>query len=97
MLDKSACVLVANILGAAVGDLQPAMNSIASVAAAELHPGGKDGEVTCYWQTGGKQQCCITAVTENIAVERIRMLIVSTLHMLDSTSDRCDFEIPVLL
>ncbi|XP_058997576.1 pumilio homolog 3 isoform X1 [Mustela lutreola] len=45
VLDKSACVLVANILGAAVGDLQPAMNSIASVAAAELHPGGKDGEL----------------------------------------------------
>ncbi|XP_032165082.1 pumilio homolog 3-like [Mustela erminea] len=45
VLDKSACVLVANILGAAVGDLQPAMNAIASVAAAELHPGGKDGEL----------------------------------------------------
>lgn len=71
MLDKSACVLVANILGAAVGDLQPAMNAVASVAAAELHPGGEDGEVTCCWQTGGKQQCCISPVSENIAVERI--------------------------
>uniref|UniRef100_A0A8C7ASL2 Pumilio homolog 3 n=1 Tax=Neovison vison TaxID=452646 RepID=A0A8C7ASL2_NEOVI len=45
VLDKSACVLVANILGAAVGDLQPAMNAVASVAAAELHPGGEDGEL----------------------------------------------------
>ncbi|XP_022368459.1 pumilio homolog 3 [Enhydra lutris kenyoni] len=45
VLDKSACVLVANILGAAVGDVQPAMNAIASLAAAELHPGGKDGEL----------------------------------------------------
>ncbi|XP_032722430.1 pumilio homolog 3 [Lontra canadensis] len=45
VLDKSACVLVANILGAAVGDVQPAMNAIASLAVAELHPGGKDGEL----------------------------------------------------
>lgn len=45
MLDKSACVLVSDILGAAIGDVQPAMNAIASLAAAELHPGGKDGEL----------------------------------------------------
>ncbi|XP_047555985.1 pumilio homolog 3 [Lutra lutra] len=45
VLDKSACVLVANILGAAVGDVQPAMNAVASLAVAELHPGGKDGEL----------------------------------------------------
>uniref|UniRef100_A0A7N5JPM0 Pumilio RNA binding family member 3 n=1 Tax=Ailuropoda melanoleuca TaxID=9646 RepID=A0A7N5JPM0_AILME len=45
VLDKSACVLVSDILGAATGDVQPAMNAIASLAAAELHPGGKDGEL----------------------------------------------------
>ncbi|XP_022429301.1 pumilio homolog 3 isoform X2 [Delphinapterus leucas] len=45
VLDKSACVLVADILGAAIGDVQPAMNAVASLAAAELHPGGKDGEL----------------------------------------------------
>ncbi|XP_058421717.1 pumilio homolog 3 isoform X2 [Diceros bicornis minor] len=45
VLDKSACVLVSDILGAAIGDVQPAMNAIASLAAAELHPGGKDGEL----------------------------------------------------
>uniref|UniRef100_G1NXJ7 Pumilio homolog 3 n=2 Tax=Myotis lucifugus TaxID=59463 RepID=G1NXJ7_MYOLU len=45
VLDKSACVLVPCILGAAIGDAQPAMNAVASLAAAELHPGGKDGEL----------------------------------------------------
>ncbi|ELK26820.1 Pumilio domain-containing protein KIAA0020 [Myotis davidii] len=45
VLDKSACVLVPCILGAAIGDTQPAMNAVASLAAAELHPGGKDGEL----------------------------------------------------
>nr|XP_020724435.1 pumilio homolog 3 isoform X3 [Odocoileus virginianus texanus] len=45
VLDKSACVLVADILGTATGDMQPAMDAIASLAAAELHPGGKDGEL----------------------------------------------------
>ncbi|XP_036289821.1 pumilio homolog 3 isoform X4 [Pipistrellus kuhlii] len=45
VLDKSACVLVPCILGAAIGDVQPAMNAVASLAVAELHPGGKDGEL----------------------------------------------------
>ncbi|EHB17437.1 Pumilio domain-containing protein KIAA0020 [Heterocephalus glaber] len=44
VLDKSACVLVSDILGSATGDTQPAMDAIASLAAAELHPGGKDGK-----------------------------------------------------
>ncbi|KAI4588936.1 hypothetical protein MJG53_003344, partial [Ovis ammon polii x Ovis aries] len=44
VLDKSSCVLVADILGTATGDVQPAMDAVASLAAAELHPGGKDGE-----------------------------------------------------
>ncbi|EDL41649.1 DNA segment, Chr 19, Brigham & Women's Genetics 1357 expressed, isoform CRA_a [Mus musculus] len=45
VLDKSACVLVSDMLGSATGDVQPAMDAIASLAAAELHPGGKDGEL----------------------------------------------------
>ncbi|XP_055284285.1 pumilio homolog 3 isoform X3 [Moschus berezovskii] len=45
VLDKSACVLVADILGTATGDVQPAMDAVASLAVAELHPGGKDGEL----------------------------------------------------
>ncbi|XP_055962882.1 pumilio homolog 3 [Sorex fumeus] len=45
VLDKSACVLVSDILGTATGDVQPAMKAIAGLAAAELHPGGKDGEL----------------------------------------------------
>ena len=45
VLDRSACVLVSDILASATGDVQPAMDAIASLAAVELHPGGKDGEV----------------------------------------------------
>ncbi|XP_007937599.1 pumilio homolog 3 [Orycteropus afer afer] len=45
VLDKSMCVLVTSILGSALGDTQPAMNAIASLAAGELHPGGWDGEL----------------------------------------------------
>ncbi|XP_013371829.1 PREDICTED: pumilio domain-containing protein KIAA0020 homolog isoform X2 [Chinchilla lanigera] len=45
VLDKSACVLVSDILGSATGDVQPAMDAIATLAAAELHPGGKDGKL----------------------------------------------------
>lgn len=37
-------MLVSDILGAAVGDIQPATNAITRLAAAELHPGSKDGE-----------------------------------------------------
>lgn len=54
VLDKSACVLVSDILGSATGDVQPAMDAIASLAAAELHPGGKDGKVVCHQKTGRK-------------------------------------------
>ncbi|XP_075829888.1 pumilio homolog 3 isoform X1 [Microtus pennsylvanicus] len=45
VLDRSACVLVSDILGSATGDVQPAMDAIASLAAVQLHPGGKDGEL----------------------------------------------------
>lgn len=55
VLDKSACVLVPCILGAAIGDVQPAMNAVASLAVAELHPGGKDGEVCALSQAGALQ------------------------------------------
>lgn len=55
VLDKSACVLVSDILGSATGDLQPAMDAIARLAAAELCPGGKDGEVI---------HCCVVLAGE---------------------------------
>ncbi|XP_067425443.1 pumilio homolog 3 isoform X2 [Emydura macquarii macquarii] len=45
VMDKATCVLVADILGSALGDVQPAMNAIASLAAEELIPGGKDGQL----------------------------------------------------
>ncbi|XP_006881429.1 PREDICTED: pumilio domain-containing protein KIAA0020 homolog [Elephantulus edwardii] len=45
VLDKSTCVLVPCVLGCALGDGQPAMNAIASLAADELQPGGRDGEL----------------------------------------------------
>lgn len=45
MMDKATSVVVADILGAAVGDLQPAMDSVADLAAEEFVPGGKGGQL----------------------------------------------------
>ncbi|XP_030049679.1 pumilio homolog 3 [Microcaecilia unicolor] len=45
VMDKATCILVANILESAYGDLQPVMDSIASLAAEEFVPGGKDGKL----------------------------------------------------
>ncbi|XP_007499577.1 pumilio homolog 3 [Monodelphis domestica] len=42
--DKSTCVFVVNVLGSAIGDIQPALNTIARLATPEMIPGGKDGE-----------------------------------------------------
>lgn len=67
VLDKSACVLVSGILGAATGDVQPAMEAIATLAADPLHPGGKDGEVTCRSETGSRAAEAL--VRGNLATE----------------------------
>ncbi|XP_043370230.1 pumilio homolog 3 isoform X3 [Dermochelys coriacea] len=45
VMDKATCILVADVLGSALGDVQPAMNAIASLAVEELVPGGKDGQL----------------------------------------------------
>ncbi|KFU89129.1 Pumilio domain-containing protein KIAA0020, partial [Chaetura pelagica] len=43
--DKATCVLVADILRTALGDIQPALDAIANLAAEELVPGGRDGQL----------------------------------------------------
>ncbi|NWR04434.1 PUM3 protein, partial [Paradoxornis webbianus] len=43
--DRAAFVLVADILGTALGDIQPALDAIAKLAAEELVPGGCDGQL----------------------------------------------------
>ncbi|XP_075453256.1 pumilio homolog 3 isoform X2 [Ascaphus truei] len=45
VLRNAMCVIVTNILLCTLGDTQPIMSSIASMAAEELVPGGKDGEL----------------------------------------------------
>lgn len=91
VLDKSACVLVADILGTATGDVQPAMDAIASLAAAELHPGGKDGEVRCRREMGGKATLAPeTPISGNTATKSLLMIvhpppIYSTLMLLTLT------------
>ncbi|KAJ6669539.1 hypothetical protein lerEdw1_000087 [Lerista edwardsae] len=45
VMDKATCVVVPGILKAAIGDVQPAMKTIASLAAKEMVPGGIDGEL----------------------------------------------------
>ncbi|XP_075266697.1 pumilio homolog 3 [Opisthocomus hoazin] len=45
VIDKAAFVLVADILRTALGDIQPALDAIANLAAEELVPGGRDGQL----------------------------------------------------
>ncbi|KFP08288.1 Pumilio domain-containing protein KIAA0020, partial [Calypte anna] len=43
--DKTSFVLAADILRTALGDIQPALDAIANLAAEELVPGGRDGQL----------------------------------------------------
>ncbi|NXG02726.1 PUM3 protein, partial [Sakesphorus luctuosus] len=43
--DKATFVLVADILRTALGDIQPALDAIANLAAEKLVPGGRDGQL----------------------------------------------------
>ena len=43
--DKAVSVTISDILGAAVGDLRPAMEAVAELAAPDFTPGGTDGQV----------------------------------------------------
>uniref|UniRef100_A0A8C5TNG4 Pumilio RNA binding family member 3 n=1 Tax=Malurus cyaneus samueli TaxID=2593467 RepID=A0A8C5TNG4_9PASS len=45
VIDKATFVLVADILRTALGDIQPALDAIANLAAEELVPGGCDGQL----------------------------------------------------
>lgn len=45
VMDKASSVTVSDILGAAVGDLRPAMEAVAEMAARDFTPGGTDGEL----------------------------------------------------
>ncbi|XP_069783488.1 pumilio homolog 3 [Narcine bancroftii] len=43
--NKATSVIVADILGCAIGDVQPSMNAIASIAAETFEPGDNNGEL----------------------------------------------------
>uniref|UniRef100_A0A672S2S5 PUM-HD domain-containing protein n=1 Tax=Sinocyclocheilus grahami TaxID=75366 RepID=A0A672S2S5_SINGR len=45
VMDKACSVAVRDILGAAIGDLRPAMEAVAALAAQPLIPGGEDGQL----------------------------------------------------
>ncbi|XP_016391659.1 pumilio homolog 3-like [Sinocyclocheilus rhinocerous] len=45
VMDKACSVAVRDLLGAAIGDLRPAMEAVAAQAAEPLIPGGEDGEL----------------------------------------------------
>lgn len=47
VMDKACSVVVSDILGATVGDLQPAMEAVAQLAAEDFVAGGVEGQV-CY-------------------------------------------------
>lgn len=44
-MDKASSVVVSDILGAATGDLQPAMQAVADLATEEFAPGGAEGQL----------------------------------------------------
>ncbi|KAH0517794.1 Pumilio domain-containing protein [Microtus ochrogaster] len=86
VLDRSACVLVSDILGSATGDVQPAMDAIASLAAVELHPGGKDGELhvaehpVLKWlieqdkkrKENGREGCFAKTLVERVGMKNLK-------------------------
>ncbi|XP_067289770.1 pumilio homolog 3 [Pseudorasbora parva] len=45
VMDKASCVAVSDILGAAIGDLRPAMEAVAALAVGPLVPGGEDDQL----------------------------------------------------
>ncbi|KAI1881902.1 hypothetical protein AGOR_G00244260 [Albula goreensis] len=45
VMDKACSVVVSDILGAAMGDLGPAMEAVANLAAEDLIPGGVEGQL----------------------------------------------------
>ncbi|XP_055488778.1 pumilio homolog 3 [Leucoraja erinacea] len=45
VMNKATSVIVADILGCAIGDVQPSMNAIANVATESFEPGGSNGEL----------------------------------------------------
>lgn len=47
VMDKACSVAVSDILGSAVGDLRPAMEAVARLAAEDFVAGGVEGQV-CY-------------------------------------------------
>ncbi|KAK1339047.1 hypothetical protein QTO34_019720, partial [Cnephaeus nilssonii] len=91
VLGKSACVRVSCILGAAIGDTQPAMNAIASLAAAELCPGRKDGEpppagpLVLKWlieqdkktKENGRDGCFAKTLVEHVGMENLKSWLSS--------------------
>lgn len=45
VMDKASIVAVSDILGSAVGNLRPAMEAVAALAAEPFVPGGENGQV----------------------------------------------------
>lgn len=62
VMDKASCVAVSDILGAAIGDLRPAMEAVAALAAGPLVPGGEDGQVT-HLQVSASEICSAVSNT----------------------------------
>lgn len=58
VMDKACSVAVSDILGAAIGDLRPAMEAVAALAAEPLTPGGEDGQVTTGLTPNAEEICC---------------------------------------
>lgn len=51
VMDNACSVMVSDILGAALGDVQPAMEAVAELAAEDFVAGGVNGQVRFYVYT----------------------------------------------
>lgn len=73
VIDKATFVLVVDILRSALGDTQPALDAIANLAAEELVPGGRDGQVM-YRRQGAEilQIFCITRMKPGLVFLCVR-------------------------
>lgn len=68
VMDKACSVAVSDILGAAIGDLRPAMEAVAALAAEPLIPGGEDGQVTHLQVSPNAEEICCTVSNSSINV-----------------------------
>lgn len=95
VIDKATFVLVADILRTALGDIQPALDAIAKLAAEELVPGGRDGQVMFRRQDIEILQVfCIAKMNSGLVFLHVRhqcTALIALAHLMWSCLLTCGF------